>query len=140
MSAMAVEPCWPSWEDQFSPDERQVWCKRSMTIPGYDKAELAARTYPKIEKIPCWRTCWETMTPNASAPHRTNPTCLRADAPPIAGGPPGPSCAAREVHCSPACTAAYPGSLKQFWAEWEAHPTKTNLSSLDIECPCGHGG
>ena len=137
-----MEPCWPSWEDQFAPDERTSWCKRSMTIPGYDALEIAQRTYPKIDKIPCWRTCWEAMTPNASQPHGTNPTCLERDGPrPDAASSPGPSCARREVHCSPGCTPAFPGTLKQFWErEWLRHPDRPADEAVGIACPCGQGG
>ena len=135
-----LEPCWPSWEDQFTPDERKMWCKRSMTKPGYDKAEIEARTYPQIVEIPCWQTCWEVMAPNASAKHGVTPTCLERDAPrPIAGATNGPSCANRKVHCSPGCTEAYKGHLKDFWKEWEAHESRTNVE-LGIKCPCGNGG
>ena len=137
-----LEPCWPSWEDQFSPDERKVWCRRVMTYPGYDAAELAAHTVPRVDKIPCWRTCWETMTPNASlAPHHVNPTCLVDGMPsPLATGTgPGPACARRRVRCSPGCTAEFPGSLKRFW-EREWLPKRPGLEATGIKCPCGQGG
>ena len=136
-----LEPCWPSWEDQFSPDERKVWCRRMMTIPGYDALELKERTFPTVKQIPCWRTCWETMTPNATQPHNTNPTCLESGAPsPSEGGLPGPSCAKREVHCSPGCTQAYQGTLKAFWDEWTRHPDRPKDDDVGIQCPCGQGG
>jgi hypothetical protein len=135
-----LEPCWPSWEDQFSPDERQVYCKRSMTFPGYDKAELDARTYPKVDPIPCWRTCWEVMSDSPLEPSGRRPTCLKRDTPPpTAGGQPGLSCAGRKVHCSPGCTPAFNGSLKSFWKQWETGEAR-NFSPLQIDCPCGNGG
>ena len=136
-----VEVCWPSWEDQFTPDERSVYCKRSMTIEGYDKAEIAARTYPRVDVIPCWQTCWEVMSPNASAAHGVNPTCLATDAPkPTAGSAPGKSCDARKLHCSPGCTEAYQGTLEAFWTSWKKHDSRNDLDALGIECPCGNGG
>ena len=129
------------WQDQFSPDERQVWCKRSMTLPGYDAAEVKARLYPQIDMIPCWRTCWEVMSLNASGPHGRTPTCLERDAPPPTdGGVPGPSCKQRQVHCSPGCTPPYPGPLRNFAKEWDAHPQRPKLDALGIEGPCGQGG
>ena len=135
-----LEPCWPSWEDQFTPDERKVWCKRSMTHPGYDEAELKARTYPMVDPIPCWQTCWEVMQPNASAKHGVTPTCLEKDAPsPTRGAKPGKTCANREVRCSPGCTKAYDGPLRAFYVEWEREREKWK-EGLGIECPCGHGG
>ena len=112
-----------------------------MTYSGYDKAELDARTYPRVDPIPCWQTCWEVMSPNASAAHGVNPTCLLRDAPsPRAGSVPGKSCARREVRCSPGCTEAHKGSLASFWKEWESHEARTNLDALGIKCPCGSGG
>ena len=137
-----LEPCWPMWEDQFSPDERKFWCKRMMTYPGYDKAEIAARTYPKVIQIPCWRTCWEKMNYNDQPSGRPLATCLEKDMPtPLSSSEPGPSCGAREVHCSPACTKEYTGTLKEFWGEWETATHKpSHLDTLGITCPCGGGG
>ncbi len=135
-----LEPCWPSWEDQFSPDEQKVFCKRSMTFPGYDAAEIKARLYPKVKPIPCWQTCWETMQPNASGPHSRSPSCLADGAPdPGPGGLPGPSCAGREVYCTPSCATPLRDSLAEFWADWEKGQAE-EVPNLAIECPCGQGG
>ena len=103
------------WEDQFSPDERKWWCKRSWTVAGYDAAEMMARNYPRIEppafaQIPCWQTCWEGMQPDAD-------TCLKSDAPPPTTGTPGPSCKTA-VHCSPTCPTSRFRSLPKFWDQW----------------------
>lgn len=113
----ALESCWPSWEDQFSPDEQKWWCKRSWTIAGYDAAEMKARNYPRVEppafaQIPCWQTCWEGMEPDAD-------TCLKNDAPPPSTGTPGPSCKTT-VHCSPTCSTSRFPSLPKFWDQWAA--------------------
>ena len=135
-----MEPCWPSWEDQFSPDEQQFYCRRSMTFPGYDEAEIKARLYPSVSPIPCWQTCWETMRPNASAPHGRSPSCLLKDAPPPGpGGVPGPSCAGREVQCTPSCGTPLAGALREFWADWEKGQAD-EVPNLAIGCPCGPGG
>ena len=135
-----MEPCWPSWADQFSPVERQLWCKRTMTHPGYDAAEIKARLYPRVSPIPCWQTCWEVMVPNASAPHGRTPSCLEHDAPPPSQeGPPAASCSGRRVHCTPSCAAPLHASLKQFWNEWEPRQAAV-VPTLRIQCPCGAGG
>ena len=105
------------WEDQFSPDEQQWWCKRSWTVGGYDQAEMKARNNPKVEppafpQVPCWQTCWERMQPGAD-------TCLKQDAPPPATGTPGPGCKTT-VHCSPTCPTSRFPSLPKFWDQWTA--------------------
>uniref|UniRef100_A0A7S2GI19 Uncharacterized protein n=1 Tax=Haptolina brevifila TaxID=156173 RepID=A0A7S2GI19_9EUKA len=136
-----MEPCWPSWEDQFSPDEQKVFCKRSMTFPGYDAAEIKARLYPKVAPIPCWQTCWEPMVLNASGPHGRSPTCLEKDAPPPnLNSKSGPSCQDRALHCTPSCGEPSHPSLSEFWKAWEEQQ-KSIVPTLGIACPpCGHGG
>ena len=115
-------------------------CPPLLCPPAPAPPAVQARTYPKVERIPCWQTCWETMQTNASAPHGVTPSCLEHDAPaPVAGAAAGPSCARREVHCTPGCTAAYGGPLKDFWSEWEVQRSR-DMAALDIQCPCGNGG
>ena len=136
----ALETCWPSWEDQFTPDEQQLWCRRSWTHPGYDALERETRNYPmKLAPIPCWQTCWEPMVSNASAPHGRTPTCLERDAPNPTGVAAGPACAARHLRCSPACGAPlHAGTIQGFWNEvWVPRRPRTNLTCGG---PCGNGG
>jgi len=137
----ALESCWPSWEDQFSPDEQKWWCKRSWTIPGYDAAEMKARNFPKIQppafvEIPCWQTCWEAMKNSADA-------CLRRDAPDPKTGMSGLSCKS-EVHCSPRCSSPVYPSLPAFWDHWSAERMKLlggkDFPLLNLTGPTGFGG
>ena len=136
----ALESCWPSWEDQFSPDEQKWWCKRSWTIAGYDAAEMKARNYPKIAppgwaQIPCWQTCWEAMKPSVD-------TCLATDAPKPDEGTPGASCSS-ELHCSPTCAPPLFPSLPEFWEDWQKKKERMlgkGFTRLNISGTLGHGG
>ena len=107
-----------------------------------------AYAHVQVAPIPCWQTCWETMTANASAKHATSPSCLAHDAPPAGpGGVPGPSCATREVYCTPACGTPTHSTLASFWSEWERQQPAF-VAKLGIECRatpglpgfCGGGG
>ena len=137
----ALESCWPSWEDQFSPDELKWWCKRSWTVAGYDAAEMKARNYPKIAppdwpQIPCWQTCWEAM---GSA---DTDTCLATDAPKPDEGKPGASCSS-ELHCSPTCAPPLFPSLPEFWDDWQKKKERMlgkGFTLLNISGTLGHGG
>jgi len=139
-----IEGCWPSWEDQFSPDELKFWCKRAWTVGGYDATDLTAKHWPKhVAPIPCWRTCWEAMpgVPSGTDARRTNDTCLIAHgAPGATGDAAGGHCAA--VHCGPACApSGLRPSLEEFWnGYWLQLPEVQAVDDLNISCPCGPGG
>jgi len=137
-----LEPCWPSWEDQFTPDERKLWCKRSWTYSGYDAEEIKAHTYPKVSPIPCWQTCWEVMVNSSRDPHGKAPTCLTDGAPDVKGGPVGKACEGREVHCTPGCAAAPThASLALFWKDWQRlHHSAAQLQALNLGRPFENGG
>ena len=132
--------CWPLWA-QFGPDELRFRCTRRWSAdPGANRpVNDYTRPGSKVP-LPCWQTCWETMRPNASAPHGRSPTCLLNDAPPPGpGGVPGPSCAGREVQCTPSCGTPLRGALREFWADWEKGQA-AEVPNLAIGCPCGPGG
>ena len=127
--------------DRVSPAPRAERTRgRCSQVSGYDAAEIAAHNYPAVSPIPCWQTCWEAMEPDPRGKHGRAAPCLAHDAPSPsdAARAPGPSCATRRVHCSPACGLPAFGSLKAFWADWSARRPKK--SEVGIACPCGHGG
>jgi hypothetical protein len=153
-----VEGCWPPWEDQFSPDERAYYCKRSWTrYPAFDAAEIEFQHWPKVAPIPCWQTCWEAMTADRAASHGVAPTCFPTN-PDVAFAnatcAPGAAhaCAsdarvggaaatARSLRCSAPCNAPLRPSLAEFWHQvWLKQPRIRDLDSLNISCPCWPGG
>ena len=137
----ANETGWPSWEDQFTPDEQQLWCRRSWTHPGYDALERETRNYPmKLAPIPCWQTCWEAMEPNASAPHATSPACLATDAPPpTLGGAAGPRCARRRAQRGPAAPPSVGGGASVARHAGLVACGALALGSIASQHVCQHG-
>ena len=139
-----IETCWPSWEDQFLPDEKKFWCKRTLTHPGYDAVDLKAKHRPHIAPIPCWQTCWEPIAwvggGAITGDRAARETCLITDAPDPRGGEAGPRCTAAP-RCSPSCGAPLHATLKGFWEEhWRKLPEVRDEAALNISCPCGDGG